>query len=380
MKNLRNFGIIFAVSLVILGIVALFACGYVADTVCSIFTDDGEDLDKILKPDAETTNIGNDGEDDRFTRNINGESFTWLMVVSDYRPSVFDNYYPQSADDVDALKDFGILDDEYEYIEATNIVLVHADVEMREYVVMTIPSATKVSTPAGDYTLGTLYSASGIETLAGEISSMTGMTIDYYSVIHSSNLEAIANTVGSIECNIPVDIAFDGKNYVTLPPELLDENTTVEESEEETEKKEDSDTDDSETTEAETTYVKSLDKASSVNLAKKLPAALLYYDDTNGIDDEMLILQSFANGLMTNLSKKSDGDLTAAFNSINKKLVKTNITKDDVLAHTEVIRAYEWFKVQILTYQGKFVSSKGGRDGFFNPDTDAAISFFADYR
>ena len=94
----------------------------------------------------------------------------------------------------------------------------------------------------------------------------------------------------------------------------------------------------------------------------------------------MLILQSFANGLMTNLSKKSDGDLTAAFTSIDKKLVSTNITKDDVLAHTEVIRAYEWFKVQIVTYHGKFVSSRGGRDGFFNPDTDAAISFFADYR
>ncbi len=379
MKNLRNFGIIFAVSLVVLGIIALFACGYVADTVCSIFTDDGEDLDKILKPDADTTSIGNEGEDDRFTRNINGESFTWLMVVSDYRPSVFDNYYPQSADDVDGLKDFGILDDEYKFIEATSIVLVHANVEAREYIVMSIPSATKVSTPAGDNTLGKIYSMSGMETLAGEVSSMTGMDIDYYSVIHSSNLEAVANTVGSIECNIPVDIAFDGKNYVSLPPELLDENTTEEE--ETTEKKETTDEDgETESTEPETTYVKALDKANSVNLAKKLPAALLYYDDTNGIDDEMLILQSFANGLLTNLSDKSDGDLTSAFNSINKKLVKTNITKDDVLAHTEVIRAYSWFKVQIINYHGKFVSSRGGRDGFFNPDTDAAISFFADYR
>ncbi|MBQ4067084.1 MAG: LCP family protein [Clostridia bacterium] len=379
MKNLRNFGIIFAVSLVVLGIIALFACGYVADTVCSIFTDDGEDLDKILKPDAETTSIGNEGEDDRFTRNINGESFTWLMVVSDYRPSVFDNYYPQSADDVDGLKDFGILDDEYKFIEATSIVLVHANVEAREYIVMSIPSATKVSTPAGDNTLGKIYSMSGMETLAGEVSSITGMDIDYYSVIHSSNLEAVANTVGSIECNIPVDIAFDGKNYVSLPPELLDENTTEEE--ETTEKKETSDEDgETESTEPETTYVKALDKADSVNLAKKLPAALLYYDDTNGIDDEMLILQSFANGLLTNLSDKSDGDLTSAFSSINKKLVKTNITKDDVLAHTEVIRAYSWFKVQIINYHGKFVSSRGGRDGFFNPDTDAAISFFADYR
>ena len=100
----------------------------------------------------------------------------------------------------------------------------------------------------------------------------------------------------------------------------------------------------------------------------------------DGIDDEMLILQSFANGLMVNLSDMSDSSLTSSFTSINKKLVKTNITKDDVLAHTEVIRGYGWFKIQTLTYPGKFISGKAGREGFYNPDIDAAISYFANYR
>lgn len=377
LKNLRNFGIVFAVSFVILGIIAIFACGYVADTVASIFTDDGDDLNAILTP-AETTGIGDEGEDDRLTRKLNGESFTWLMVVSDYRPSVFDNYYPQSEKDVDKLKDdFGILDDEYRLIEATNLVLVRADVKTREYVVMTIPTETKIDTPSGKLTLGEVYGISGAETLSKEIGSMTGLTVDYYSVIRSTDLTTIANTVGTIECKIPVDIAFDGKNYVTAPEEV----TTDKSDKKETTAKKDNDKDKKdETTEAETTYVKELDRASSVGLAKKLMPALLYYDPSDGIDDEMLILQSFANGLMVNLSNLSDSGLTSSFTSINKKLVKTNITKDDVLAHTEVIRGYSWFKIQTLTYPGKYIPGRAGREGYYNPDIDAAISFFADYR
>ena len=220
MKNLRNFGIIFAISLVILGIAAIFACGYVSDTVCSIFTESTDSLDKLLAPDpAETTGIGNEGEDDRMTRSLNGESFTWLMVVSDYRPSVFKNYYPQSAKEVDKLKDFGILDDEYKLVEATNIVLIRADVKTREYVVMSIPHATKVETPAGSYTLGQLYGLSGADALCDKVAGITGLPIDYYSVIHSTDLSSVANAIGSIECNIPVDIGFDGKNYVDMPIE-----------------------------------------------------------------------------------------------------------------------------------------------------------------
>ena len=50
MKNLKSFGITLAVSLVILAVAALFACGFVADTVCGIFSGGGKDLDQILSP------------------------------------------------------------------------------------------------------------------------------------------------------------------------------------------------------------------------------------------------------------------------------------------------------------------------------------------
>ena len=380
MKNLRNFGIVFAVSFVVLGFIAIFACGYVADTVCGIFSEDGDDLDQILTP-VDTTGIGDEGEDDRLTRKINGESFTWLMVVADYRPDVFDNYYPRSSSAVDKIKnDFGILDDEYRFIEASNVIVVRADVKTREYVIMTLPVQTRVDTASGTVSLGRLYAYTNISTFTAEVESMIGINIDYYSVIYGTELQSLANTVGSIECNIPVDIAFDGKDYVTAPvEETTDEDDTTKAPKKDKDKGKDKNKKD-ETTVPEVTYTEELERTPSVQLAKKLMAALLFEDASDGIDDEMLITQSFANGLMVNLSDKSDGCLTSIFTAMAEKLVSTNITADDVLAHTEIIRGYSWFKIQTLTYPGKFIAGKQGRESYYNPDIDAAISFFAGYR
>jgi len=385
LKSLRNFAVVFAVSLIILGIAAIFACGYVADTVSAIFIDKGEDLDQLLQGDAaETTGIGTEGDDDRMTRPLKGSSFTWVMIVADYRPQDIKNYYPQTPEDVESLKDdFGILGDEYVPVRASNVVIIRADVEKREYVSMVIPTSTRVETPTGSCPLGDVYAQSGATALVDEVSSMTGLTVDYYTVLNSEDLALVTSTIGNIDCSIPVPIAFDGKNYVTPPAGAITspEDTTNKETAAPPEDTSDKDDKDEDTKEPETTYVIELEKAPAISLSKKqLTAALLYMDESDGIDDEMMILQSFVNGLMINLSKKSDGDLSSAFISLNKEFVLTNITKEAVLDHAEVIRGYSWFKTQTMVYPGKYITGKAGREGYYNPDTNAAISFFAEYR
>ncbi len=382
MNNLRNFAVIFAVSFIVLGIVALIACGYVADTVCAIFADKGNDLDMLLQGDAsETTGIGSEGEEDRLTRKLNGDSFTWLMVVADYRPDDIKNYYPMTPDSVEDMEDdFGLLGEEFTPVKATSIVVVRADVKTREYVVMAIPSSTRVDTTLGSSPLGDVYGSLGAEALVAEVGSLTGLEVDFYTILNSEDLPSLSSTLGAIDCNIPVDIAFDGQSYVTAPPETESfAETEKKETEKADESEEDSDT--SEDTEAETTYTVELNSASSVKLTKnQLKAALLFMDETNGIDDEMLILQTFAHSVMYNLSGKSDGDLSAALSAFIDKFAYTNVTKADVLDFSEVIRGYRWFKTQTMVYPGKYISGRAGRAGYYNPDTDAAISFFANYR
>ena len=163
MRNLRNFGITFAISLVVLGIVAIFAAKYVAGAVTDIFNTNDKDLDHILITPEGTSSA--EGEvDDKFSKPLEGETFTWLMVVYDKRTSVYDDYYPSSSkiEKVEGAGE-GLLGKDYRLVEATAVAVVHANVETRDYVIMTIPTITKVETGTGDYTLGELYGVYGSE-------------------------------------------------------------------------------------------------------------------------------------------------------------------------------------------------------------------------
>ncbi len=371
MKNLKNFGITFAVSLVILGIIALFACGFVADTVCGIFNGGSDGMDDAMNP-VET---GASDSDDRMNRKVDGESFTWLWVISDYRPNVFSNYYPSNADQAKELGDFGTLGKNYRLPAASNLILVRAYVETREYFIATIPAMAKIQTPAGEYTLGEYYAVSGASGIVSKVEALTGLSIDYYSVLHSTDLYDLANTVGSIECTIPVDIFTDGKNYVSAP---VEETTKKEDKDKETEKttKKAAVT----TSKATVPLTNELDKADSVRLATKLMPALLYFDPVDGIDQEMTIEQSFAKGLLTNLSECSDTALQSMLYNMEDIFVFNNVGTDAIYLHGEVIRAFPWFEVHTVTYPGKLVVGKGNASSYYKLNIEDGVKYFYNYR
>lgn len=376
MKNLRNFGITLAVSLVVLAVAAIFACSFVADTVSAIFTGSGKSLEELLNPIDTDENSGD--KNDRMSREITGESFTWLWVVSDYRPDDFDDYYPGSESDIKDMKDFGILGKEYRFLEATNIVLVHADVKTREYLITTIPAVTRVSTAAGDMSLGRVYALGGASELCEKVETMTGIKVDYCTVIHSTDLSKLANTIGGVTMTLPVDIYTDGKNFVSAPKAETTVDDTTDKAKDSAKDTTDTDGEDEDEDEETTTLENELDRADSVKLAKKLMSALLYYDSSDGITDEMTILQSFARGVMDNISECSDSELTAMLTGLDKTFVSNNVTSDAVILSGEVIRAFTWFDVQVTTYPGRFVSKPTG--AYYNPDVDEGVSMFYKYR
>ncbi len=383
MRNLRNFGITFAVSLVILGIVAVIAAQYVSGAVTAIFDNHKNDIDSILIKPAETTSEDS-SKDDIFSKELNGESFTWLMVVYDKRTDVYDDYYPTKSQ-IEKSEKAGILGKDYRLVEATSIAVVHANVETREYVTMTIPTITKVETGTGDYSIGEVYGIYGIDFFMEKISSMIGLEIDYYTVMNAIDLPSLASSIGAVNCELPVDIGYNGKEYVTF---IAPEDTTAAETEKQTEpetakvKEEDKDKDkDKETEPVETEPVveSELDAASNVKLAKKLHAALLYSDYTDGIDQEAIILSSFVNGVLTNISSSSDNALQNIIRGLEKKMT-TNIIAEDIVKCGEVIRAYSWMNKKVAVYPGRLVSASATKEAFYMPDLNEAMEFFYNYR
>lgn len=387
MRNLRNFGITFAVSLVILGIVAIIAAQYVSGAVTAIFDGQDLDLEQILTP-AETTSNAANGSDDKFSKELEGESFTWLVVVYDKRTDIYDDYYPTKAQ-IEKSEENGILGKDYRLVEAKAIAVVHANVDSREYVIMNIPSITKVETGTGDYTLGEVYGIYGIEFLCEKVSSMIGLDVDYYTAMNGVDLPSLASSIGAVECELPVNIGYNGFEYVTY---IEPENTTAAETKAETkpapetETNKDKETDKDKTSEEETdppetepVIESELEAATGVKLSKKLHAALLYSDWTDGIDQETVIINSFITGIMNNISSSSDSALQNILRGLEKKLT-TNITAEDITKNGDVVRAYSWMGKQVTVYPGRLVSASANKEAFYMPDTNEAMEFFYNYR
>ena len=369
-RNLRNFGITLGISFVLLGIVAIFAARFVADTVCCVFTGDGvKDLDELLTP-VETTAPSGEEQDDRFTRELNGVSFTWLMVVTDERTSVYDDYFPD-ADAIEAMEedDFGVLGKEYRRVGTAGIALVHADVDLREYTVMAIPPITRVETGSGDYSLSEIYSYYGIDFLKAKVEGLTGMTVDHYTVLNCTDLASLANVIGGIDCKIPVDIYSNGPLYVSAPPETETSEETSE-----------SESTDENAAEGAPTYELELEKSDLSKLSAKLEAALLYSDYTDGVSDETTIFQSFVQGVLKNLSKASESGLLSYYNGLKSKFRESDLDQTVVKDAAEVIQAYSWMEVQTLVYPGRFVPAKGTQEAYYNPDAESAVQYFYKYR
>ncbi len=382
MRNLRNFGITFAVSLVILGIVAIFAARYVAGAVTDIFNTNDKELDQILVTPSDTA-TDNTNTDDKFSKELEGETFTWLMVVYDKRTSVYDDYYPTKSQ-IEKLDDdeVGMLGKDYRIVEAKAVAVVHANVETRDYVIMTIPSITKVETGTGDYTLGETYGIYGIDYLCEKVSSMIGLDIDYYTAMNATDLPSLASSIGAVSCELPVDIGFNGKEYVTFTEDEITAAETKPETKAETspaETKEGETSPETEPAETEPVIMSELDAAKSVKLSKKLDAALLYSDWSDGIDHEMTILTSFVNGVLSNLSSSSDTALQNIIRGLEDK-IKTNIIAEDIAKNGDVIRAYSWMGKQAVVYPGRFVSASANKEAFYMPDMNEAMEFFYNYR
>ena len=392
MRSLKNFGITFAIVFVILGIVAIFVARYVADTVCGVFTGDAKNLEQLLNP-TDSSGISGDDPDDRFSRELQGISFTWLMVLTDYRPDVYEDYFPANRTELNQIDDkFGLLGQDFRYLGTRGIALVHADVNRREYCIMTIPDITRVEVGKEDYTLSELYCFFGIDYLREKLESLTGMTIDYYSVMNCSELSSLANVIGGVECQIPLDIYSDGTYYVSesqVPAAIRERNkkyeTTAAETTDAEDKDKDKDKKDDTTKEEETTeplpeFEVLIEKGDSVKLTDTLEAALLYYDISDGILDETIIFQSFVQGVLKNLSESSESNLLTYLSGLDDKFRDSNIEGAAIQLTVDVLQAYEWMEIEISTFPGKYVPARGNQSAYYSPSVDEAVDYFYKYR
>ncbi|MBR3848187.1 MAG: hypothetical protein IKM21_02725, partial [Oscillospiraceae bacterium] len=168
------------------------------------------------------------------------ESFTLLIVGTDYRPDMYKDYY-HTYEDIDkiagGLKEsgstVGILGTKIRYINATWIALVRADKENREFVTTYISPETRVSSPSGDTTLGDVYGRYGLTVLCDHVEGLANLKVDHSIVIDGERGIEFISSMGSVRFELVSDIYSGGADHLSASTSVI--TSIIEESDPESE-------------------------------------------------------------------------------------------------------------------------------------------------
>jgi len=330
----RNFVVTFLVSLLIFAGVAYAIVVGVSDflspdnsltdeTVEGVETDEyGETVDSNYI--EVNTPVSSEADD----------SFTMLLVGTDYQPEVFTDY------DVSAMNEnktgFPVRGRK---VQADSIMILKADRRSNNFVFISVPSDMAVMVEGTKVMLRYIYDDYGIEYLKNILHAMTGMEIDYHAVVSVSNLATIIDNTGGIAYNVPTEMRYtdDSQNLVINIPKgnaMLDGKTAVN---------------------------------------------MLRYC---GYNDGDVSRRALASGFLRALIKKlaTPENFTSALTLFSNlaQYVDTDFTMTDLTKHLEIIFAYPEMGSIELTYPGVFKMNEGVK--YYDPDLETAISMFMKYR
>lgn len=234
----KNFGVTFLISALVFGVLAYIATGIVTNTVGDILDDEGASLNEVIQnQDNALIDENSENTTVEAVKEIKGESFNFLIAVTDSRPDLYNDYQPEvsfmyNTDwySVSPDKTIGCLSSDYREVNITSIVLVRIDKENQEYLYTYFSPEAVVYTSTGNHSLSDVYNLYGIERLAEYIYSFTGLEIKYKSVINGYDLEELSSLLGPIQIELGKDIYSDGK-YNTMQYETTIEHVEADGSE-----------------------------------------------------------------------------------------------------------------------------------------------------
>ncbi len=360
-KALRKFGIAFAVSTVILGIAALIIMSLIDDVLTGSFNKDDDELSHILNDDTEEEEKKNEAPaDENPLSTLDGDSFTVLAVMTDYRPDVYE-YIPKidtessSADDKN--EEPGLFLKDLKEWGAAKICLVKCSKETGSYVFVPISPLTKVSTPAGPSRIYNVLSDYGTEYFKTKIEVLTGLKIDRYAIMDCTEITNFVATFGAVWCPVPCEVFSNGVEYVSATAATA------------AKVKNPSDV-----------YTRLLEVCEDY-IGPSSMGLLLFKDYTNGIDDELTVSAGYAKGCMANFKKLTEeGVLSSYWSSLKPYFKETDIDESFLSSHNALIGAYSDELAKTVTIQGIFKSIDDDGAPVFEVDGSRTVDALKDYR
>ncbi|MCI9448893.1 MAG: hypothetical protein HFE30_01400 [Clostridiales bacterium] len=406
MSAFKNFAITFLIAAVLFGIVGFAMTNYVSGIVSGILDGEKDELGNIINaPEDDEDKF--QGTDDNLPE---GDSFTFLVMGTDFRPDLYNDYYSniyaleKLADGVKSDEDsVGLLRTKMRYVKATWFALVCASKENEQFAACYISPETKVSTTLGDITLGEVYGFYGVDTLCEYLTVMTGLDIDYKLLIDGSHMKDFVESMGSVSFELKSELYSAGEYTVSFEDPIETAADTTELPGKKTDKKKtDADETGTGAKDTDTTNSKETETASkpqnNPSVLEKGEQTLSDYsaDIINtfrefsyaDVDTKSSGILDMLKAYLTRCAEMSEQDLshkideltggTYGFSDVysDKPVLATDFSSDDVKSVYSILGAVKSFEYKRMIYPGTF--SEG--EGKFIPDNNAAAEIFSKYR
>jgi len=346
LASLRNFVITFIISLLIFGPIAYYLSDLLIDCVgpgfgiISVEDQEGKDTPDIITTPPTVTPDG--------PISTNGTSFNMLVIGTDYQPSILKDYSDSSFMDYPMFENTHALDPNgsmsdftaHRSINADTIVLIRADKANGRFVFSYIPPEMIVLCGGVEMTLNETYTTMGIEYLTSKITSVTGFTIDFYTIIDMNGVEALVNSLEGITVNVPCDMKYSDP--------------------------------------AQNLYIDLKAGVRKLSGADALDLIRFNNYPTNASFNRGTVTMSFVNALAQELSSESAIKKIDSIYRIVTGYATTTFGTDDLREHTDLLTKFDVYTKTILPYPG-YYDIKNGRTVFI-PNTSNAISAFSEYR
>ena len=346
LSGLRNFALTFLISAVVFGLLAWGIVSIVVGTLeDTIPTGDTSSVTDIIpgvsdtEPDDTSSDVGSTGPEDGTDEPLEelvGETFNILLVGTDYQPELFDDYdYEQKWDGP------GFPDRRNREWGADMLILLRVDKEDRQFMFCPIPRNTRVLVDGTYVQLGDVLALEnkGIDYLCGMVSSLTGLSVDYYARVDVGSIAAAIDIVGTIEYEIPEDMFYSD------PMQDLEIDLSA--------------------------GRKVLNGATAAQL-------LRYVGYENGPVQRMKVTVDLCNAFLEKFTAVKYIDKADDLYNALEPYIVTNFSLDDLLNNLDLIFSYSKFNSVTETYPGYNKIYDGVT--YFEPALNSALKKFAQYR
>lgn len=430
----KNFLITFVIGAVLFGVIGFFTTRYVGEIITGIIDGDGDVSGTIIHSPTETEKEKEpEVKPDPNLKVPEGDSFTFVVVGTDYRPEIYTDYYvtiddfkeiiakseaeenknPEGNKDLGGIKDknkapkdpVSVLTTDVRRIKATWIALVRADKEAREFAICYFSPETHVSAPCGDSTLGEVYGLYGIDILCQYMNALTGLEVDYRFVLDGVNLESFYNSMGAVSFELDTDLYAGKKYHLSSPTTVVngeedEEETSADENEDPTEETKTEDNKEDKDNSGDKDKNKDKEIIENVHVLDKGKQNLSTYNlnilntfkelSQSDVDAKSSYILEMVTKYIKRCAGWSESDLTWKVKKLtefdgeydlldpyaHKSILGTEFTSEEVAEIYSMLGAIEYFECKSFTYPGAYSEKKD----VYEPDIKTGLETFKKYR